>query len=647
MKYTRETLPRIEEELQEMIPRWRFIYWLLIGSAIVLTGRLWYLQVLHGEKLRQYSERNRLKEIIIPAERGWILDRHLQTLVNNVQGLELTLTPQYIHSLSNTAEQIAPIINKLPAYIIKKVELSKKQYGPFQPVTIKKHLTIQMIVHLKSLQWDLPGMEIRQTIIRNYPLKKNGAHLFGYMGEISKKQIKQFNKKYGPSVHFQPGDLVGKNGLELMWEDQLHGEDGYSFVEVDVHNRKSRTLIAGLWSFKPKQAIRGNNLVLTIDKDLQKQAYKSLLRKDKIGLRYGSVTVMKTNGEILATCSSPSYNPNIFSIGLSAKDWIKLSQNPLQPLRNKTIQNHYAPGSIFKPFVALAALQTKIITADTLVYSPQKIIFNNRAYHDYRKTGHGMINLFTAIERSANVFFYKLGIKLGIDLMAKYAKLFGLGNKTNIRLTGEVAGLIPDTQWKTQHIGEKWQKGENLSHAIGQGFILVTPLQMALAYNALATDGQMVRPFIVKKVINFKNKELEVFSPQVLRTITQIDKKHFKTIKKALTQVVQGNHGTAKYWRVKDVPIAGKTGTSQVVSLSKKNIYKKCQARPLNQRHNGWFIAFAPADQPEIVVSVLTEHSCSGSNGSAPIAKDIIDFYFRNKKIKQRIQDVSEKTKSN
>ncbi len=646
MKDIREKLPRIEEELQEMAPRWKFIKWFLTGAIMLLIARLWYLQILHGARLRQYSERNRLKETIIQAERGWILDRHQTPLVHNQQGLELTITPQYIHNLTLVAQRISAIIHKPPHLIIKKVREKEKQYGSFYPVTIKKHLSFQQIVLLKHLQWDVMGIDIRESIIRHYPLKKNGAHLLGYLGEISKKQIHQLNKKYSKSFRFKPGDLVGKSGLESVWEYELRGEDGFSFVEVNVHNKQSASNIAGLWSFKPKPAKRGHNLVLTIDKQLQEKAYRSLLRKDKIGPRDGAIIVMKTNGEILAWCSAPSYDPNIFSIGISNKQWQQLSQNPRGPLRNKAIQNHYAPGSIFKPIVALAALQQNIVTPKTLIHSPQHIVFKKRTYHDYRKTGHGSINIVSAIERSANVFFYKLGIELGIDAMSYYARLMHLGQKTGVQLKGEIAGFIPTTKWKAQHLKENWQEGENLSHAIGQGFILVTPLQMAVAYNTIATEGDIVKPFIVKKIIDSRHQEIKTFKPEIIKHISdsQINRIHFQTIKKALTQVVQGQQGTAKWWKVRGIKVAGKTGTAQVVSLSKQNIRKKCFKQEKSKRHHGWFVAFAPAHKPEIVVSVLTEHSCSGASGAAPVVRDIIDFYF-NKMAQNTTQQKKGKTR--
>ena len=632
----REQLSRIEEELQEMNSRWKFIQWLLISTGLILAGRLWYLQIIHGDTLRKYSELNRLKETKIPAPRGLIFDRNRNILVDNLLGLELTVVPQYITDLNSVVKHISPIIQIAPRHIIEAIKLSEKKYGPFRPVTIKKHLSLKQVVSLQLLQWDHSGINIQETIIRHYPLKENGAHLFGYLGEISKKQIPEFNKKYKKRFYFRQGDFIGKSGLESVWEYELRGEDGFSFVEVDARNRKSSSNIAGIWSFKPKKPVSGKHLVLTIDKSLQKKAYNNLVSSNKDKSKNGSVIVMKNNGEILAWVSHPAYDPNVFSTGLSTKAWLTLAHNPNKPLRNRVIQEHYAPGSILKPIVALAALQEKEITKHTLIDSPREITFHRRTYHDYRPTDHGLLNVTQAIERSANVFFYKMGITLGIDIMARYARLFNLGQKTNIKMEGEVAGLIPDTKWKAKNFGEAWQPGENLSHAIGQGFTLVTPLQMAVTFNAIATFGKIVQPFIVKKIIDTKNNKITTFQPRIIKNINGvISEDNFKTIQQALKKVLYGNQGTARYWKTKIVKSAGKTGTAQVISFSKEKLYEKCTKKPVKYRHHGWFVAFAPVEKPEITVSILTEHSCSGSTGSAPIAKNIIEYYFKNKQQKK------------
>ena len=628
----RERLSRMEEELREILHRWKWLSWIMAGAGLILISRLWYLQVIYGEKLREYSEINRLKETKIEARRGMIFDRKNNILVDNREDLELAITPQYINQLEEAAQDIAAIIKMAPRHITEKVRKAEKTKGPFRPVLIKKHLSLNQVARLKFLQRDYTGIDIKTAIIRYYPLKKIGAHLLGYLSEITKAQIPEFNKKYGRRFNFQAGDLIGKSGLELTWEYELRGKDGFEFVEVDVYGRKSLSHIASLWSFKPQKPYPGRNLSLTIDKALQEKAHLSFLRKDRIGPRKGSAIVMKTTGEILAWVSHPSYDPNTFSRRLSPAEWIRLAHDPGKPLRNKVLQDHYAPGSIFKPFVALAGLQEGVITEKTLIESPSKMVFGRRTYHDYRKTGHGAINVISAIEKSANVFFYKLGAKMGIDTISRYARMFHIGKKTNIKLEGEKAGFMPDTKWKKKHLGQSWQAGEDLVHAIGQGFTLVTPLQVAVAYNALATSGKIIQPIVVKKITDMSDKEIKSFSPKVLKNLKKdIEEKHFQTLQKALTKVVEGASGTARWWKIKGLKMAGKTGTAQVMSFAKDSIYKKCLLRPLEQRHHGWFAAFAPAKNPEITVVVLTEHSCSGSGGSAPIARDIIQAYFKNK----------------
>jgi len=304
------------------------------------------------------------------------------------------------------------------------------------------------------------------------------------------------------------------------------------------------------------------------------------------------------------------------------------------------IQDHYSPGSTFKPFVAVAALQEKIINPTTLIHAPAQIIYGRRPYHDHSRHGYGYIPVTEALERSSNVFFYKMGIALGIDRIASYAKYLGLGGKTGVEVPHEVSGLIPTEEWKEKAYGEPWQPGENLSNAIGQGFVLSTALQMAVGFNAIGLEGPVVKPFIVQKIIDTDNNVLKQFEPEVVRDTSKpnaeglvIDKKNFEVVKEGLRRVVNGKHGTARWSaQLREIPsiqAAGKTGTTQVRSWSADEVYKKCNLRPLNLRHHGWFVGFAPYDKPEITVAVLSQHSCSGSRGAAPIAKDIMLAYFR------------------
>lgn len=629
-------LPNPEEEAKEYSPRYKLLYCILGICALMIFGRLWYLQIVKGTELRQYSERNRIKETKIPAPRGLVLDRSGQVLVENLPGFEATISPQYATKLEETAEAVSKVLDIPPATIVQTVQKSRRRNGPFRPVKIKDNLTLNEVYRLKILRWDHPGLNINETILRHYPLEKNGAQLFGYVGEISEREINAYNKKYRSLFHFEQGDIVGKNGLEEVWEKHVRGQDGLSFVEVDARGREATSETPGFLGFKPQEAVPGNNLVLTLDKDVQEAAFKAMNRDDKIGPRIGALVAVKKNGEVLAWLNTPSYDPNEFSTGISSELWSRLLNDPFKPLRNKVIQDHYSPGSTFKPIIALAALQEKVITEKTVVYAPGQMRFGRRTYHDWNRAGQGNITVFNAIERSSNTFFYKMGIALGIDRMAKYAKLLGLGGETGIGLPNEVPGLIPTSKWKEQTLGEPWQPGENLSNAIGQGFVLTTTLQMAMAYNTIGLEGKLYKPFIVKKVIGHDNRVIEEFDEELIRDMSEpredgkpyIEKKNFEIVKEGMRRVANGERGTARWWKIPGVEIAGKTGTSQVMSFSADQIYKDCEQRPIHQRHHGWFVGFAPADNPEITVAVLAEHSCHGSTGGAPVVRDVIQAYL-------------------
>lgn len=604
---------------------------------MLIVGRLWYLQIIQGQELREYSERNRVKEVKKPAPRGLILDREGRVLVDNLPGFEAAISPQYATHLEETAEAVSKVLNIPAKDIINEVKTSRRRNGPFRSVRIKDNLTMEEVYRLKMLRWDHPGLNINEVIVRHYPLKENGAQLFGYVSEISKQQIEKYNKRYQGKFAFEQGDIIGKQGLEEEWETSVRGTDGMYFVEVDARGREAVQENSKFLGFEPSPEVPGNNLILTIDKDIQQAAYQAMQREDKIGPRIGGLVAILPNGEILAWVNTPSYDPNEFSTGISNKLWSRLINDPFKPLRNKIIQDHYPPGSIFKPIVALAALEEKVITENTKIFSPSQFKFGRRVYHNHSRTNYGEINVIKALELSSNVFFYKMGISLGINKIAKYASALGIGQKTNIRLNNEVSGLIPTEEWKKESLGEEWQPGENLSNAIGQGFVLTTPLQMALAYNAIGTEGKLYHPMLVKQVISNQNQVVDTFEAQLLRDLSLPEKgkekplispKSFKTVKKGLEQVANGARGTARWWTIPGVKLAGKTGTVQVRSFSADQIYDKCLERPINQRHHGWFVGYAPADKPLITVAVLAERACAGSSGGAPVVRDVIRAFL-------------------
>ncbi len=619
-----------EQEAREYASRYRLLYGLIFFTTLIFATRLWYLQIINGAELRQFSEQNSIKETKIPAPRGIIYDRNGQILVENLPGFEASIAPQYIINLDEVAGALSRAL-KIPASnIIAAVQKSKKLNGPFRAVRVKDNLSREEIFSLELLKLDYSGIDIKEAVFRSYPLKENGAQLFGYVGEISKKQLPILNERFKGTYKFQQGDIIGKSGLEEYLDRYLRGRDGVSMMQVDARGREAQSETPSfLGSMAGTQdAVPGHNLIITIDREIQEAAYRGFLATGYTG---GAV-VMRTNGEVLALINNPSFDPNEFSTGISAEIWSKLVNDPGKPLRNKVLQDHNSPGSTFKPLVAVAALCEKVVTPSTVVSCPGVIRFGNRPYHDTLRGGHGDLVITQAIEQSANIFFYKMGIALGIDKMYRYIDALGIGHKTGIDLNGEVSGLMPSSQWKLDTIGEEWQPGENLSNAIGQGFVLTTPLQMAIAYNAIGTRGQLVKPFLVKKILTPDNRVIKELEPTLIRDLTKptknpndpvIDVKVFDTVREGMRLVVNGVHGTARGSKLSFIEMAGKTGTSQVMSFSADQIYITCESRPKHQRHHGWFIGYAPADKPEIVFGILAEHACHGSR-AAPVAREVV-----------------------
>lgn len=621
------------DEAKELLPRYKFLYLAIAFAFTVFSARLFYLQVVEGTELREFSEKNRLKQNKVIAPRGLILDRDGKILVENHPGFEVILSPQYVVKIEEVSQQIAPILDLDAKKIIQKVQKSRKQNGAFAQVKIKDNLSRDEVFRLKRLQLETPGLEIRESIVRHYSLLENGAQLFGYVGEISKKQLPIYNQIHKGSMSFEQGDIIGKNGLEEVLEKDIRGNDGVQFLQVDAFGREATSQTSNIYGeqIKDREAQPGANVVLTIDKDLQEVAWKSFTGLERIG----GVVAMKSNGEILAWISTPSYDPNQFSRNLNPTYWNKLINDPFKPLRNKVIQDHFAPGSTFKAFMALTALEENVINQNTIIYCPGSLRFGRRLYHDSKKEGHGNISVYEALERSSNIFFFKMGISLGIDKMYNYISQFGIGTKTGVELPREASGLMPSAKWKKSALGEEWQPGENLSNAIGQGFVQATPLQMAVAYNTIGTEGKVVRPFVIKKIVDNDGKVLKANEPVVVRDLSNpqdgapaISEKNFKIVKEGLRRVVNGERGTARSLRIPGVEISGKTGTTQVIGFSADQIYVKCETRPIHQRHHGWFIGWAPADNPQITVAALAEHSCHGGSGAGPVVKDLIRAYF-------------------
>lgn len=617
------------DEVRDFLPKYQYFYLLLFFTSVIFLSRLLYLQVYKGEDLRDFSEKNRLKPVKLLAPRGFIFDRNNQVLVENHPGLDAQISLQYATKLDEVVAKVAPILNMESEKLLQRIQRHKKINGPFAIFKLKENLNKDETFRLKKIRINTPGLEIRESVIRHYPLGENGAQLFGYAREVTKNQIERINRTYAGKFSVKQGDIVGQSGLEEKLEKDVRGQDGIQFLQVDAFGRESSNQ-ANIYGegLVDQDPVPGFDVQLTIDKDVQIAAHKAFVDNKRIG----SLVAMKSNGEILAWVNSPSFDPNDFVKG--TLNWSELVNDPFKPLRNKIVQDPLSPGSTFKPLMAVAALQENIITPTKIISCPGVLVFGGRPFHDHLKQGHGNINVYDAIERSSNVFFYKMGIELGVDKIYNYISLLGLGAKTGIDVPLEASGLLPNTQWRKTARGEAWQPGDNLSVAIGQGFVSATPLQMALSYNSIATEGKVYRPFVIKQVTK-ENGKVETFQEQLIRNLQEtqpngvkISEETFKVVKEGMRRVIQGERGTARATRLPGVEMAGKTGTAQVMGFSASQIYSSCEARPIHQRHHGWLVAWAPADKPEITIAAVAEHSCHGSSGAGPLIKATMKAYF-------------------
>jgi penicillin-binding protein 2 len=614
-----------EEQIREFQDRFRYIYAAVFLALGLLLSRMVFLQVLKGDQMRRYSEENRIKRVKVVAPRGMIFDRNRKMLIDNRPAFDLEITPQYLRESKQTTEVIALLakqIHMTPDAI--QDELDKGQYQPaFLPVKIKTDLTRDEVAAVESWKIDMPGVEVREEIRRTNIYSDIAAHLLGYIGEVNATELPILNKN---GVKYKLGDDIGKFGLEQKMEDTLRGIDGEDIKEVDALGRIKLERGKGrvLSSSATKPALPGKNLILTIDQDLQLAATQAF--GDKIG---AMVAIDPRSGEILAMLSRPSFDPTEFSRGIPASIWTQLLNNENHPLRDKTIQDHYPPGSTFKPFTAIAALQEGLIDEKTTLHCNGSLRFGNRVYHCAKRGGHGDLNVVSAITQSCDVFFYRLAQKFkSVDDIAKWAMHFGLGKKTGVSLSREIPGLIPTEEWKKKRLGQEWNEGETLSVAIGQSYTLVTALQLANAYAAIGNGGTLYKPYLVKSVESYEGQVLEEFHPEVMDK-APLTGKTLELVKEGLWGVVNSPHGTAHNIFLPGMDMAGKTGTAQVVNIAGDKIYQSCFNMKFRDRHNGVFVGFAPVNDPKIAVAVVAEHTCHGNTGAGPIAQAVVKTYLQ------------------
>lgn len=613
-----------EEQIRELQNQFKYVYTLLFLGFSLLICRLVYLQIFKGDQMRHFSEENRIKRVKIPAPRGMIFDRNRNLLVDNRSDFDLEIIPQYLKE-SKQEKKVISLLSEMiqvPENIIQKEYLKHKNQPSFIPIKIKTNLSWKEVAQIELKKIDMPGVEVRQEIRRTHLFGEISAHLLGYIGEVNSSELPLLNKI---EKKYRLGDQIGRFGLEQKMEDILRGEDGEEIKEVDALGRekleKNRNDI--LKRSFGKEAIPGKNLILTLDQDLQQVAVKAF--GEKIG---SVVAIQPQTGEVLVMVSRPSFNPTTFSRGISAQIWNQLIKNENHPLRDKTIQDHYAPGSVFKVVTAIAGLEEKVIDEHTTFHCPGKLKIGNRVFHCHVKHGHGDIQLIRAIAQSCDVYFYRLAQKLkSVDDIAKWAQILGLGKKTGFPLAGEVPGLIPSEAWKKNRYHQDWTAGETASVAIGQSFLLLTTLQLANLYSTLSNGGSLFRPFVVKRIETAEGDLIQEFKPEKMGKV-DCQPKTLDLVKQGLFQVLNAPFGTAYRYRIPGLEMAGKTGTVQVVRLSEERLFQSCHLLKPEDRHNAVFVTFAPVEEPKIVIAVIAKNACRSSEAAA-IAQPIMIEYFK------------------
>ncbi len=586
----------------------RYRTFLAVGllGFLVLGLRLWHLQIIGGEEFSRLSKHNRIRIREIPASRGMILDQRGRILVDNRPSFEVFLVPEDIVDIEKMAEFLYRILDIKPDEVNKKLEISNHR-PPFKPVRIQSDINRFHLALLETHKLDLPGLIVDVAPRRAYTYGTMGSHLLGHLGEIDSRELMHNQFK-----DYQMGDLIGKYGVEQKWELFLKGIDGGRQVEVDALGREIKVL-------QQVESHPGNNVYLTIDIELQ-MACEHLLRE-----KQGVIVAMNPqDGHILAMVSHPPFDPSLFAGGINHSDWEALIQNPFHPLQNRAIQGQYAPGSVFKIITMAAGLEEGVISPQEVLHCQGSYRFGNRSYRCWKKGGHGKVKLHRALVESCDIFFYQVGQRLGIDTLAKYAKGFGLGKPTGIILRDEKSGLIPTSEWKKKAYGEVWYEGETLSCAIGQGFVLVTPLQLLNVISSLANGGILYRPQIVERIERTNGKVIKSYPSAPIGKIP-LCQENLQLIRHALYGVVYEPHGTGRSARIKGVDLAGKTGTAQVIGLRED---VKEEDLPHEYRDHAWFVAYAPVENPIISVAVLVEHGGHGASAAAPIAREVMKKYF-------------------
>ncbi len=606
-----------EQEIERYRRRLLVALVFVLVAFLLLFARFFWLQVIQHDYYKTRAEENRISLVPILPNRGLILDRNGVILARNYSAYTLEITPSRVGHLETAIDRLAEVIEIRPKdrkRFKKLLEESKN----FESLPIRTRLSDEEVAKFIANRYRFPGVDIKARLFRQYPYLESASHLIGYIGRINDRDIARIENKEQED-NYRGTDHIGKTGLEQRYEFDLHGQTGFEQIEVDAGGRAVRVL-----SRIPPVA--GSNLTLTIDARLQAVAEKAF------GNRRGAlVAIEPATGGILALVSVPGYDPNLFVDGIDTQNWDELNTSIDKPMVNRALNGAYPPGSTFKPFMALAALELGKRTPGQTISDPGFYNFGGHHFRDDKKGGHGTVDMYLSIVASCDTYYYMLANDLGIDNIAAFMAPLGFGSPTGIDIDGESSGVLPSPAWKKKRFRkpdqQRWYAGETISIGIGQGYNTYTPIQLAQATATLANNGVMFRPHLVKFIADTKTGETRLIEPHPLRTIP-LKPENIEVIKRAMVGV--NKEGTAaRAFAGAEYVSAGKTGTAQVFSLKGE----KYQERRIDERlrDHALFIAFAPADQPKIALAVLVENGGFGAQAAAPIARQVLDYYLLGK----------------
>jgi penicillin-binding protein 2 len=601
------------------------VLWGIVAIFVFLAGSFWFVQGVQAEKYRGLSEANALREIEIPAKRGLIMDRTGKILADNQPAYTLQIDRVVMKPLVKAdkgrrqkVEQFLSRVLELPLpEVTARWDKESAKHTSTQPFPIAEELTMSQVAKIQAQSIAFPEVNVLPVQRRNYPYGTMAAHVLGFIGEVGDKELAQ-------NAQLEQGDLIGKRGVELMYDQYLRGKDGAEFWEYDADGRR-------LSEYAParQHPIPGDNIYMTLDFELQRRAEQYFVENEMVG---AAVALDPRNGEVLAMVSSPAFNPNVYSKRFTPEVWKTITSNPFKIELNRAIQGLYSPGSVFKVVMAIAGLSDGVVGPDTQFGCGGSGVFFGRRFRCWKKEGHGSVGVEKSLMVSCDIYYYQTGARLGVDKIKEYANRLTFGEISHIDLDGERAGLVPSTKWRAEHPvkgDKKWYPAETISVAIGQGPLIVTPLQVANMTAAVANGGNVFQPHVVRYVDRVQKdgsyKRHRV--PSKIIHKVELAPNALKAVRDGMWQVVNAQGGTGGNARVEGLDVSGKTGSVQVIAYAGR---VKATALPFKFRDHAWFAAFAPRDNPQMVVVVFVEHGGAGGADAAPLAKLMFESRFRN-----------------